>query len=540
MVERSEADDIDDEEFMRMALEESEKGRLTAPPNPWVGCVIVYNGKVVGKGYHIRKGGPHAEVNALRDVQQNNIDTDGKLTAYVTLEPCSHYGTTPPCCNALIDGKVNRVVVGIEDPDTKVSGEGLKRLRDAGIDVKVGCLADDITESLRPYIKHRRYGLPLVIGKVAASLNGMVCCEDGTSQWITGSKARENSHLTLRAPSQSILVGVGTVVADDCSLTVRGVEGVEKQPLRVVLDPRGRILRTAKILRTEDAPTLVVVGRGADTSGLEGVDILEVDWDAHGGLDLVAVLRHLADRGVFQVLVEGGAKTMTKFIEKDLVDELMCRDTVEDLMGADVLGAIKSRWMHLTSECYVNGGHLPAGIKRPISANEKDDAKRARIDLVEEEEKVEANGSDDDEEEDDEFADEFDDAEFVHATAAGQKASDEEHQRVAAAEAREHEREERQKEIERKELEEWSKIKGELIDEERLLAEEDSMWKQIPDPVNCPVKMYANVEVTEMGSNKRSKWNVSADRILLSTPRGEWLASSMEGSFLHLGAETAE
>ncbi|KAF4722375.1 hypothetical protein FOZ63_023652 [Perkinsus olseni] len=151
----------------------------------------------------------------------------------------------------------------------------------------------------------------------------MVCCEDGSSQWITGSEARENSHRTLRALSQAILVGVGTVLADDCSLTVRGVEGAEKQPLRVVLDPRGRIMRTAKILRTEEAPTLIVVGPGADKTGLEGVEVLEVEVDENGGLDLTAVLKDLAGRGIFQVLVEGGAKTLTNFIENQLVDELV-------------------------------------------------------------------------------------------------------------------------------------------------------------------------------------------------------------------------
>ncbi|KAF4688312.1 hypothetical protein FOZ60_002909 [Perkinsus olseni] len=323
MSEHADAE-TDDETFMRMALAEAEMGRMTTPPNPWVGCVLVQKGKVVGKGHHVRKGGPHAEINALRDMEERGESIEGSaLTAYVTLEPCSHYGSTPPCCEKLIKVGVGRVVVGLEDPDPKVSGRGLRRLRQEGVDVKTGCLADEIRESLRAYLKHRTAGLPLVVGKVAASLNGMVCCEDGSSQWITGSGARENSHRTLRALSQAILVGVGTVLADDCSLTVRGVEGVEKQPLRVVLDPRGRILRTAKILRTEEAPTLIVVGPGADKTGLEGVEVLEVEVDENGGLDLTAVLKDLAGRGIFQVLVEGGAKTLTNFIENQLVDELV-------------------------------------------------------------------------------------------------------------------------------------------------------------------------------------------------------------------------
>ncbi|KAF4734904.1 hypothetical protein FOZ62_018415 [Perkinsus olseni] len=367
MSEHTDAE-TDDETFMRMALAEAEMGRMTTPPSsiegggarellrqtkaerliygkhcwqlgtvvvfefppvaslddPWVGCVLVQNGKVVGKGHHVRKGGPHAEINALRDMEERGESIEGsKLTAYVTLEPCSHYGSTPPCCEKLIKVGVGRVVVGLEDPDPKVSGRGLQRLRQEGVDVKTGCLADQIRESLRAYLKHRTAGLPLVVGKVAASLNGMVCCEDGSSQWITGSGAREDSHRTLRALSQAILVGVGTVLADDCSLTVRGVEGVEKQPLRVVLDPRGRILRTAKILRTEEAPTLIVVGPGADQTGLEGVEVLEVGVDEDCGLDLTAVLKDLAGRGIFQVLVEGGAKTLTNFIENQLVDELV-------------------------------------------------------------------------------------------------------------------------------------------------------------------------------------------------------------------------
>lgn len=280
---------MDDVEHMRRAMAQAATVRTTTAPNPWVGCVVVPPDAAsdAGAGYAgatAPPGGPHAEVAALG---RAGDDARG-ATLYVTLEPCAHHGRTAPCTDAIVAAGVARVVVGIEDPDERVAGRGVAALRAAGIDVTVGVAADEVADQLAPYLKHRRTGQPWVVLKLAASLDGRTAAPDGSSRWITGEAARRDVH-RLRARSDAVLVGAGTVRADDPELTVR-LDGAADgpQPLRVVL--------------------------GQAPAGAKVHPALEL------GGDLVDVLTELGDRGVLQVLVEGGASVARAFHVAGLVD----------------------------------------------------------------------------------------------------------------------------------------------------------------------------------------------------------------------------
>ncbi len=282
-------DDVQDIDHMRRALAQAATVRSTTAPNPWVGCVIVPPGPAadagaVFAGATAPPGGPHAEAAALLEAGE----AARGATLYVTLEPCAHHGRTPPCTDAIIEAGVARVVVGIEDPDTRVAGRGLAALRAAGIEVTVGVAADEVAEQLAPYRKHRTTGQPWVVLKMAASLDGRTAAPDGTSRWITGEAARRDAH-RLRSRSDAVLVGAGTVRSDDPALTVRLDDGVEReQPLRVVL---GKAPADAKA-----QPVLELAG------------------------DLGDVLSELGRRGVLQLLVEGGASVAHDFHAAGLVD----------------------------------------------------------------------------------------------------------------------------------------------------------------------------------------------------------------------------
>lgn len=267
---------------MAQAVELAASVRATASPNPWVGCVIEAVTGQVFTGATRPPGGPHAEAVAVAA----GGDACRGATAWVTLEPCSHTGRTGPCADALIDAGVARVVVAVQDPDPQVAGTGIDRLRFAGIEVAVGEGAETVRRQLAPYLKHRSTGRPWVVLKLATTLDGRTAAPDGTSQWITGAAARGDAH-RLRAESDAVVVGAGTVRADDPSLTVRHVEG--RDPLRVVL---GTAPAGAKVL-----PALEFQGELAD------------------------LLDDLGRRGVLQVLVEGGATVAGAFHRNGLVDQ---------------------------------------------------------------------------------------------------------------------------------------------------------------------------------------------------------------------------
>lgn len=272
---------MDDAEAMRRAVELAESVRGATSPNPWVGTVIQAVDGRVFEGVTQPPGGLHAEAAALAAAG----DAARGATVWVTLEPCSHVGRTGPCADALIEAGVARVVVAIEDPDPRVMGSGVARLRAAGIDVTLGEHEDVVRRQLAPYIKHRLTGRPWVVLKLGATIDGRTAAPDGSSQWITGGAARADSH-ALRAQSDAIVVGAGTVRADDPSLTVRHIDG--RDPLRVVL--------------------------GTAPPGARVHPALE----HHGGID--ELLDELGDRGVLQVLVEGGATVAGSFHRAGLVD----------------------------------------------------------------------------------------------------------------------------------------------------------------------------------------------------------------------------
>lgn len=293
-----------DEMFMDRALALSSAARRIAPPNPWVGCVIVTGDDVVGEGVTQAPGQSHAEQVALAAAGARAHGS----TVVVTLEPCAHHGRTPPCAQALVEAGVARVVVAMEDPDERVAGRGVALLRAAGVEVVVGARADEARRVLAPYLWHRRTGRPYVVLKVAATLDGRVAMADGSSQWITSVAAREDAH-ELRADSQAVLVGAGTVRRDDPRLTAR-IGATVVEPLRVVLGT---------------APVDAKVHPCLERRG-----------------DLGPILTELGDQGVLQVLVEGGPYTASEFVEAGLVNRVVWYVAPAVAGSRDGLGALSA------------------------------------------------------------------------------------------------------------------------------------------------------------------------------------------------------
>ncbi len=311
----------EDERHMRRALELAERGRGTTSPNPMVGCVIVAGGRVVGEGWHERAGGPHAEVVAL---QQAGEAARG-ATVYVTLEPCARYGRTPPCTGALIKAGVARVICALRDPTE--SGGGLEELARAGVEVAHGLLERRARRQNEAWLKWSASGLPFVTLKLAATLDGQIAARGRGGEKVSGKAAHERVH-ALRAASDAVLVGVGTVLADDPRLTARPREGeVKRQPLRVVLDSALRTPPEARVADVSLAPTVIFAGPEHDPKNRErlsaqGVEIVEVGRGEQG-VDLGAVLAELGRREVLSLLVEGGSAVATSFVREGLADKLV-------------------------------------------------------------------------------------------------------------------------------------------------------------------------------------------------------------------------
>ncbi|MDH2919419.1 MAG: bifunctional diaminohydroxyphosphoribosylaminopyrimidine deaminase/5-amino-6-(5-phosphoribosylamino)uracil reductase RibD [Sideroxydans sp.] len=307
-----------DSEYMALALRLAEQGRYSTSPNPRVGCVLVRDEKIIATGWHQRAGEAHAEVLALRAA---GAAARG-ATAYVTLEPCSHFGRTPPCADALISAGVTRVVIAMQDPNPLVSGKGVEKLRAAGIIVECGLMEAAARELNVGFVARMTRGVPHVRSKIASSLDGRTALKNGVSQWITGAEARRDVQ-HWRARSCAVLTGINTILADDAQLNVRDVE-TTRQPLRVVLDSQMRMPLDAKIL--QGGNTLIYTARqnAEKISALKklGVSVC-VLANTHGQVDLTAMLKDLAQRGINEVLVEAGSVLNGALLQAGLVDELL-------------------------------------------------------------------------------------------------------------------------------------------------------------------------------------------------------------------------
>lgn len=309
-----------DTHFMQMALELAEKGRGAVAPNPMVGAVIVKDGRIIGSGYHEKIGEGHAEVNAFRSA---NEDVAG-ATIYVTLEPCSHYGKTPPCSDKIIEKKIGRVVIAALDPNPLVSGRGVKKLQAAGIEVVTGVLAEESSRLNEIFMKYIVKKEPFVVMKAAMSLDGKIATRTGESQWITGPAARERVH-QLRSALSGIMVGVQTVIMDNPQLTSRIPGG--KNPVRIIVDSTLRIPMEAKVLQNQDTSTTIIATTDrADRNKaalLEeaGIEILTVPVK-DGRTDLKALMGALGERGIDSILLEGGATLNFSALQAGIVDKL--------------------------------------------------------------------------------------------------------------------------------------------------------------------------------------------------------------------------
>ncbi|MDA1192945.1 MAG: bifunctional diaminohydroxyphosphoribosylaminopyrimidine deaminase/5-amino-6-(5-phosphoribosylamino)uracil reductase RibD [Candidatus Poribacteria bacterium] len=331
----------DDERWMLLALQEAAKASGRTSPNPLVGAVVVRNGVCVGTGFHPRAGQPHAEVFALREAGEKARGA----TVYVTLEPCSHYGRTPPCADKLIAAGVARVVSAMEDPDARVSGRGHAKLRHAGIAVESGVLESEARRLNAPYLKWKRTGRPFVTVKLAMSLDGKTATRTGESKWITSEAARAEGH-RLRNTHDAILTGIGTILADDPQLTTRLSEGEDaRDALRVILDTHARTPVIARALQgADDTQTILVVGEQADAARVEALESAgAVVWrlpSSGRGIDLNALLDRLGSADILSVLVEGGASIIGSFVEARAVDRVVAFLAPMVIGGREALSGI--------------------------------------------------------------------------------------------------------------------------------------------------------------------------------------------------------
>jgi len=310
-----------DEKHMRRAIELALKGRGRTRPNPLVGAVLVKNGRVVGEGYHRKAGGPHAEIHALRQAGERARGAE----LFINLEPCCHHGRTPPCTGALIGAGVRRVVVGQRDPNPRVAGRGLRALRRAGMEVFCGVLEEESREINRAFAKYIVSGRPWTVLKLAMSLDGRIATCKGQSRWITGARARRLVH-EMRAGADAVLVGTGTVLADDPRLTARLPGRKPYAPIRVILDRRGRVPLEAKVF---DEAGEVILAAGprfprARKARLEksGVQILPIA-EKRGGLDLDQLMVELGRREITSLLAEGGGELAASLLAAGVVDRVV-------------------------------------------------------------------------------------------------------------------------------------------------------------------------------------------------------------------------
>jgi len=311
---------VDDERWMRRALHLAEKGRGRTSPNPLVGAVLVKDGQIIGEGYHTKAGESHAEIVALGKAG----DKARGATLYLNLEPCTHYGKTPPCAPAVIEAGVSRVVVGMEDPNPRVTGKGVASLMEAGLDVKMGILERECRKLNEAFCKYISHQVPFVILKVAATLDGKVATRNGESKWITGEVSRRFVH-RIRDQVDGVIVGIRTVLKDDPMLTARIKGG--KDPFRIVLDSRLRIPENSKMIEASPSKAIIATTEIAPQRKIEslekkGVRVL-IFGSKMGKVDLKACLSKLGEMGMMSLLVEGGSQVSGSFLDEGLVDKIL-------------------------------------------------------------------------------------------------------------------------------------------------------------------------------------------------------------------------
>ena len=336
--------------YMRRALELARRAEGCTSPNPMVGCVIAdAEGNIVGEGWHHKAGTPHAEVNAIADMNAKQLQGH---TAFVTLEPCSHWGRTGPCCEALIQAGIKRVVAAMEDPNPKVAGNGFRRLREAGVEVSVGVCEKEARRLNEHFLLWVTQNRPFVSLKFAETLDGKLTTSARDSHFVTGQEAHTYSHY-LRKIHDAILVGIGTVLDDDPKLTTRLVEG--KNPIRIVLDSRARIPLAAKVLQG-DAKTLVMTGPEADAEKcdklkrLKNVEVMTLPCE-NGSLSISALLQSLYEHAIASVLVEGGSEVLGAFLDNQLADRVYAFIAPKLVGGKTALPSIGGRGIERMSQC---------------------------------------------------------------------------------------------------------------------------------------------------------------------------------------------
>ena len=340
----------EDTRFMHHALSQAALGLGKVNPNPLVGAVIVRDNKIIGTGYHDHFGGPHAEINAIRNVEGS---IEG-ATMYVTLEPCSHFGKTPPCVDAIIAAKIQKVFVAMKDPNPLIAGQGIERLKENGIEVVVGLLESEAQELNRVFIKYIQTSLPYVIMKSAMSLDGKIATVTGNSQWISCPESRQYVH-TLRHALKGILVGVNTVITDDPELTTRLPEGVGRNPLRIVVDSTGRIPLSSRMLNNAEGNPVII----AATSSFPESKKVKLEASGHkililpereGKVDLKMLMIELGKMDIDGILLEGGGTLNESALKTGIVDEIQFIVAPLLIGGRDALTPVEGAGFNTVNE----------------------------------------------------------------------------------------------------------------------------------------------------------------------------------------------
>lgn len=374
-----------DEHWMRVAMEWSRRGQGWTSPRPSVGCAVVRDDRLIGAGHTTPgDGNAHAEIVALRKAVESGESTQG-ATAYVTLEPCSHFATTPPCTQALIEAGIKRVVAGVRDPNPAVDGRGYQQLREAGIEVVEDCLRDECARLHEQFLKHIALHTPFVTLKFAASLDGKIALPGGESKWITGEAARQRAHV-LRHEHDAVLVGIETVLQDDPQLNVR-LDGKWKQPARVVLDSTGRLPLEAKLLQEVSTRVFIVTTARMSLEKRQqledrGARVLIVPENEHG-VDMQESIDQLYQHGVYSVLIEGGARVASSALRAGVVDKVMWfvapmligvgRDALGEYSVAKLVDAPRLHDVQIdrVDEDILVSGYLPLTAQTPSLLRER-------------------------------------------------------------------------------------------------------------------------------------------------------------------------